>query len=204
MKTLKTVANEETENNKVSKKGMRKFLRNLQPSSEGKENLVGAGRTLQDMAIEGKTTKPEPNFDETEVCVTETSTVAEMNESLYKQLLTEDLTSKAGPSEKYWEVIAERRRKALEEVLEANEKLQAMVNALEEENKTCKQLIENTTDLVNTLKQVINESQISDDDDEPSNEKGDSGLSTPDSYSSVKHIHKKMKTSHSNDCSDSD
>jgi len=58
----------------------------------------------------------------------------------------------AGPSEKYWEVIAERRRKALEEVLEANEKLQAMVNALEEENKTCKQLIENTTDLVNTLK----------------------------------------------------
>jgi hypothetical protein len=44
--------------------------------------------------IEGKTTIPEPNFDETEVCVTETSTVAEMNESLYKQLLTEDLTSK--------------------------------------------------------------------------------------------------------------
>lgn len=29
-------------------KGMRKFLRNLQPSSDGKENLVGAGRTPQD------------------------------------------------------------------------------------------------------------------------------------------------------------
>jgi len=58
----------------------------------------------------------------------------------------------AGPSEKYWEVIAERRRKALEEVLEENEKLQAMVIALEEENKTCKLLIENTTELVNTLK----------------------------------------------------
>lgn len=50
----------------------------------------------------------------------------------------------------------------------------------------------------------MNESQTSDDDDEPCNEQGDSGLSTPDSYSSVKHIHKKMKTSHSNDCSDSD
>ncbi|CAH1733111.1 geminin-like [Aphis gossypii] len=199
MKTLNTVANEE-----ASKKGMRKFLHNLQPSSAGKENLVGAGRTPQDIAIDGKTIKSEPNFDETEVCVQETSSVSKVNPSLYQKLLTEDLTSVAGPSEKYWEVIAERRRKALEEVLEENEKLQAMIIALEEENKTCKLLIENTTELVNTLKQVMNENQTSDDDDEPCNEQGDSGLSTPDSYSSVKHIHKKMKTSDSNDCSDSD
>ncbi|XP_025190858.1 geminin-like [Melanaphis sacchari] len=205
MKTLKTVANEETDNNnKVSKKGMRKFLHNLQPSSGGKENLVGAGRTPQDMANDVKTIKSESTFDKTEVCVKETSSVPKVNSSLYKKLLTEDLTSVAGPSEKYWEVIAERRRKALEEVLDANEKLQVMVIALQEENMSCKKLIENTTELVNTLKQVINESQTSDDDDEPCNEQGDSGLSTPDSCSSVKHIHKKMKTSHSNNCSDSD
>jgi len=61
----------------------------------------------------------------------------------------------AGPSEKYWEVIAERRRKALEEVLEVNERLQKLVIALEEENMSCKLLIENTTDLVNTLKVKI-------------------------------------------------
>lgn len=60
--------------------------------------------------------------------------------------------SLAGPSEKYWEVIAERRRKALEDVLEQNRKLHAVVMALEEENASCKALLEQTTDLVNTLK----------------------------------------------------
>jgi len=41
---------------------------------------------------------------------------------------------------------------------------------------------------------MINE-DTSDDDHEPSNGQEDSSLSTPDSYSSGKHIHKKMKTS---------
>lgn len=58
----------------------------------------------------------------------------------------------AGPSEKYWEVIAERRRKALEEVVEENQRLHALITALEEENKSCKTLLENSTDLINTLK----------------------------------------------------
>jgi len=49
---------------------------------------------------------------------------------------------------------------------------------------------------------MINE-ETSDDDHEPTTEQEDSGLSTPDSYSSVKHIHKKMKTE-PNDISDID
>lgn len=57
-----------------------------------------------------------------------------------------------GPSEKYWQVIAERRRKALEEVIEENHKLHALVKALEEENASCKNLLEQTTDIVNFLK----------------------------------------------------
>lgn len=56
-----------------------------------------------------------------------------------------------GPSEKYWEVIAERRRKALESTLEENRKLKAWVLALEEENRSCKDLLEKTTDIVKTL-----------------------------------------------------
>jgi len=63
-----------------------------------------------------------------------------------------ELAILVGPSEKYWEVIAERRRKALEEVLEQNRKLHSIVMALEEENASCKKLLEQTTDLVNTLK----------------------------------------------------
>lgn len=49
-------------------------------------------------------------------------------------------------------MVAERRRKALEEVLEENRHLQAIIVALEEENKSCKTLLENSTDIVNTLK----------------------------------------------------
>jgi len=36
--------------------------------------------------------------------------------------------------------------------------------------------------------------ETSDDDHELSNEQEHSSLSTPDSYSSVQHVHKKMKT----------
>jgi len=61
------------------------------------------------------------------------------------------LTILAGPSEKYWEVIAERRRKALEEVLEQNSKLHTLIMALEEENTSCKKSLEQTTNLLNTL-----------------------------------------------------
>lgn len=61
----------------------------------------------------------------------------------------------AGPSEQYWEVMAERRRKALEEVIEENRQLREIVSALEEENNSCKTLLESTTDLVNALKVKI-------------------------------------------------
>jgi geminin len=179
---------------------MRKFLHNLQPSSGGKENLVGSGRTPQDLTIEGKTVKLEQEFTEVEVNikdVNETAPVENINESLYKKLLTEDLTSTAGPSENYWEVIAERRRVALEDSLQENQRLIHLITTLEDENMTCKQLLEDTTDLINTLKEMISESQYSgsDDNDEPSNDQGDSGLSTPDSFSSGNHVHKKMKNS---------
>jgi len=66
-----------------------------------------------------------------------------------------ELAILAGPSEKYWQVIAERRRKALEEVLEQNRKLHNLVLALEDENASCKKSLEQTTDLVNTLKVYI-------------------------------------------------
>lgn len=51
----------------------------------------------------------------------------------------------------------------------------------------------------------MNEDELSNDEDaEPSNNQVNSGLSTPDSFSSTEHVHKKMKLSNSdNDMSDS-
>ncbi|KAL4135453.1 hypothetical protein QTP88_007062 [Uroleucon formosanum] len=64
LRTLKTVSNEETDNNKLSKKDMRKYLHNPLPSSSGKESLVGTGRTWCE--IEEKSSKPEQKFDKME------------------------------------------------------------------------------------------------------------------------------------------
>lgn len=185
-------------------RNMRKFLKTLQPSSDGKENLVGAGRTLQDVAVDNRTVKPDQVFSKVEISVkdsNESFSIAQVNASQYKKLIIEDLTTTAGPSQKYWEVIAERRRKALEEVLKENQRLHTIVTTLEEENMSCKKLIEETTDLVNTLKEIINESQCSDDNNENHE---DSGLNSPNSSSSEEHINKKMKTSTSDSFSDVD
>ncbi|CAI6352234.1 unnamed protein product [Macrosiphum euphorbiae] len=138
------------------KKGTRKLLRTLQPSGVDKENIVETGR-FHKHDSDPKILKPQ---FKTEVDVKSNenkSIVAKVNPSVYKKLIIEDLTSIVGPSEKYWEVTAEHRRKALGEVLEQNCKLLTMVMALEEENASCKKLLEQTTDLVNTLKEVLNE-----------------------------------------------
>ncbi|XP_015367378.1 PREDICTED: geminin-like [Diuraphis noxia] len=141
----------------VNKKGTRKCLQTLQPSGVDKENLVGTGRFHEN--------KPDPKISkpqfETEVDVKtdENKSVvdAKAKPSLYKKLIIQDLNNIVGPStsEKYWEVVAERRRKALEEVLEQNSKLHTLITALKEENSSCKKSLEKTTNLLNTLNEVI-------------------------------------------------
>ncbi|XP_050529501.1 geminin-like isoform X2 [Daktulosphaira vitifoliae] len=180
-----------------SEKGMRKFLQNLQPSSGGKENLVGAGRIPQESMIDSKSAvKSEHVFTDVDVKVKDKKdkhSISKVNPSLYKKLIIEDLTSTAGPSEKYWEVIAERRRKALEEVLEENKKLQDLVAALEEENTSCKKLLESSTELINTLKEMINENFLENNDESNSCHE-DSILNSSDGSSTEIHVNKKMKT----------
>lgn len=57
----------------------------------------------------------------------------------------------AGPSENYWEVLAERRRMALEDALEDNKELTERVEKLEEENRIYKEMLEESRSLVEVL-----------------------------------------------------
>lgn len=59
--------------------------------------------------------------------------------------------STAGPSENYWEVLAERRRIALEDALEENSVLNERIAKLEEENRVCKEMLDETRALVEVL-----------------------------------------------------
>ena len=57
----------------------------------------------------------------------------------------------AGPSENYWEVLAERRRIALEDALEDNKELTERVEKLEEENRIYKEMLDESRTLVEVL-----------------------------------------------------
>lgn len=57
----------------------------------------------------------------------------------------------AGPSETYWEVLAERRRKALEEALIENSTLHEEMELLRKENETLKQALSEATDVIDVL-----------------------------------------------------
>ncbi|XP_055640203.1 geminin isoform X2 [Toxorhynchites rutilus septentrionalis] len=76
-----------------------------------------------------------------------------------KCITEEDLTSLEGPSQYYWEVLAERRRVALEESLTENAQLYDKVNDLEEELNTSKQMLEEARNLVEVLTEMLQESE---------------------------------------------
>lgn len=57
----------------------------------------------------------------------------------------------AGPSENYWEVLAERRRIALEDALEDNRELVERIETLEEENRIYKEMLDESRALVEVL-----------------------------------------------------
>lgn len=75
-------------------------------------------------------------------------------------LITEqDLTSESTVSDVYWEVLAEKRRLALEETLEENEYLHDKCDRLESELNQSKQLLDETRELVNVLTEMLQEKE---------------------------------------------
>ncbi|XP_076654650.1 geminin DNA replication inhibitor isoform X2 [Halictus rubicundus] len=63
----------------------------------------------------------------------------------------------AGPSENYWEVLAERRRIALEDALEENKELSDRAEKLEEENRVYKEMLDESRALIEVLQDMLGE-----------------------------------------------
>ena len=70
-----------------------------------------------------------------------------------------DLTSSEGPSEKYWESLAETRRRALEDSLRENEGLHGRVRSLEEELNVTNEMLDEARNLVEILKEMLVENE---------------------------------------------
>ncbi|KAG6800110.1 geminin isoform X1 [Apis mellifera caucasica] len=143
---------------------VRKSLHVLQPAATDKENLVGGGRRMLRSALPAKETiknevKEKPKIDEKpkrKKIVLKDKAVQTARGGKIK-IEVEDLTSEAGPSENYWEVLAERRRIALEDALEDNRELTERVETLEEENRIYKEMLDESRALVEVLQEMIGE-----------------------------------------------
>ncbi|XP_078044721.1 geminin DNA replication inhibitor isoform X2 [Augochlora pura] len=149
----KTVASEDK---------VRPSLHVLQPTATDKENLVGGGRMLRSALATKEVLKPEitekPKHDTTKrkkVSVKDKAVQTARGDKI--KIEVEDLTSEAGPSENYWEVLAERRRIVLEDALEENKELSDRVEKLEEENRLYKEMLDESRALVEVLQDMLGE-----------------------------------------------
>jgi geminin len=79
-------------------------------------------------------------------------------EGTSKQVTTEDLTSEK-VSETYWQVLAEKRRAALEESLVENQELYERIATLEDELNQSKTLLTETRSLVEVLTEMLEEKE---------------------------------------------
>lgn len=172
MKTdlLNNISNDESKSSltdeKVLIKTPRRSLHPLQKSAVDKENLVGAGRSTNYMT---------PNKGKLNVISENKSAkkqkISRAAES--KSITVEDLTSEEEPGKEYYKILAERRRVALEEALKENEQLHEKVKLLEEENKQCNILLNETRELVETLTEMLKEGNEEEDNEEGCEEESD-------------------------------
>ncbi|XP_076183428.1 geminin DNA replication inhibitor isoform X2 [Ptiloglossa arizonensis] len=151
--TAKTAASEDK---------VRKSLHVLQPAATDKENLVGGGRMLRSALSAKETIKPEiidkskhDGPKRKKITLKDKGVQTARGEKI--KIEVEDLTSDAGPSENYWEVLAERRRIALDDALEENKELSDRVEKLEEENCIYKEMLDESRALVEVLQEMIGE-----------------------------------------------
>ncbi|KAL3273409.1 hypothetical protein HHI36_014855 [Cryptolaemus montrouzieri] len=138
-KSMLKVASQEVHENL---RNTRKTLRVLQQTATDKENLVGRSRPDKDIKLSAEIIK-QKCFAEKEVQTDAVITV-------------EDLTSD-NPSVDYWRRLAEKRGEDLDNSLKENEKLKESLVVLQEENKLCKAMLDESKALVEVLQEMLEE-----------------------------------------------
>lgn len=182
-------------------KNQRKTLKVLQGVATDKENLTGRpqldklSRLKAAVANETKTTVSIPSTEyakrkkiETKAAETQTSPDAKSSTS-NRKITAEDLCSEEKPGEHYWERLAEKRREALEQSLEENQRLYERIEGLEEELNTSRQQLEEAKHLVSVLTEMLNENEAEEElgaeGEAEETEEGVSALKTTDSDSNA-------------------
>ncbi|XP_060803155.1 geminin isoform X2 [Amyelois transitella] len=130
-----------------STKSTRMSLKTLQHTASDRENLVG--RPTKNL----KHQLSQENVADVEVKRKNLST-KETQANLDTNITVEDLTNPEA-SEKYWKILAEKRRVALQEALEENEKLHKLIAELKKENLQTKQMLEEANSFIEIVKEEL-------------------------------------------------
>ncbi|XP_053609869.1 geminin [Plodia interpunctella] len=128
-------------------KNTRMSLKTLQHTASDRENLVG--RPMKNL----KHQLSQENIVDVEVKRKNLST-KETQANLDTNITVEDLTNPEA-SEKYWKILAEKRRVALQEALEENEKLHKLIAELKKENLQTKQMLEEANSFIEIVKEEL-------------------------------------------------
>ncbi|XP_045476846.1 geminin [Harmonia axyridis] len=145
--TIKIAGQETHENLKHS----RRTFSVLQQNCTDKENLVGRSRPEKSLKLSSETVKHK--------------TFSEKGIQTDAVITSTDLTSD-DPGVDYWRRLAEKRAEDLDNSFRENEKLKADIEALQEENKICKAMLEESTTLVEILKEELLEKGDEEEEDD--------------------------------------
>ncbi|XP_011334955.1 geminin [Ooceraea biroi] len=158
----------ESDNVDISSKDKgRRPLHTLQPAANDNEALVGADRIIKSKSTHQlKEAKTKFNTNNTankgkpkgRKKVKEDKAVQTAREEKVK-IEVNDLISTDNPSENYWQVLAERRRIALENTLTENKRLEQYVESLEEKLHVYKEMLEETKVVVEVLQEMIEDNE---------------------------------------------
>lgn len=130
-------------------KNTRKSLKVLQHSAD-KENLVGRTSTVIDTKLGSERLKKQDASTQTNQ-----DTYLDKAVQANVTVTVEDLTAEEASSD-YWRILAEKRGESLNERLQENEKLKEHIDALKEENRICKEMLDESKNLVEVLQVSFN------------------------------------------------
>ncbi|XP_037812134.1 geminin [Lucilia sericata] len=149
-------------------KNQRKTLKVLQGVATDKENLTGRPQldklsrlkaAVHETTISTNTSSDYAKRKKIETKAAETQTSPDSKSSNARKITAEDLCSEEKPGEHYWERLAEKRREALEQSLEENQRLYERIDGLEEELNTSRQQLEEAKHLVSVLTEMLAEGE---------------------------------------------
>ncbi|ENN78163.1 geminin [Dendroctonus ponderosae] len=139
----KVVISVDTDVQQENAKNVRRGLKTLQPTSIDKENLAGRSLPKKDNKIlNNAESKPKPMLINKE---TQTE----------KYILNIDDLTGEEPSAEYWKALAETRQESIDEIMHEVEKLKGNISVLQEENKICKAMLEESRTLVKVFKEML-------------------------------------------------